>query len=192
MIRDAWIEHRAIREVMMFLQSHGISTLCAVRIYKEYGDNAIEYVTEDPYRLTSDFYGIGFFSSDKVAQGIGLALDSPQRIIAAIKHVLAASREFGHCYLTQSQIRAQVKDLIELDLEGRLSNLLKNMEQGNLVMVREIETQTGVIEPCYYSKSLYFDELYVSRKILSMCNPPKVVRERVKRWIFTVRARAYL
>ena len=86
MIRDAWIEHRAIREVMMFLQSHGISTLFAVRIYKEYGDNAIEYVTEDPYRLASDFYGIGFFSSDKVAQSIGLALDSPQRIMAAIKH----------------------------------------------------------------------------------------------------------
>ena len=165
MIRDAWTEHRAIREVMMFLQSHGISTLFAVRIYKEYGDNAIAYVTEDPYRLASDFYGIGFFSSDKVAQSIGLALDSPQRIMAAIKHVLAASREFGHCYLTQSQIRAQVKELIELDLGDRLPDLLKNMEQENLVMVREIETQSGAIEPCYYSKSLYFDELFVARKI---------------------------
>lgn len=95
MIGAAWIEHRAIREVMMFLQSHGISTLFAVRIYKEYGDNAIEYVNEDPYRISNDFYGIGFFSADKVAQSIGLALDSPQRIMAAIKHVLAASREFG-------------------------------------------------------------------------------------------------
>ena len=182
MIRDAWIEHRAIREVMMFLQSHGISTLFAVRIYKEYGDNAIEYVTEDPYRLASDFYGIGFFSSDKVAQSIGLALDSPQRIIAAIKHVLAASREFGHCYLTQSQIRAQVKELIELDLGDRLPDLLRNMEQENLVMVREIETQSGAIEPCYYSKSLYFDELYVARKIPSMAAPPNVDGKRVERW----------
>jgi exodeoxyribonuclease V alpha subunit len=91
-IRDAWIEHRAIREVMMFLQSHGISTLFSVRIYKEYGDNAIEYINEDPYRISNDFYGIGFFSADKVAQSIGFALDSPQRIMAAIKHVLAASR----------------------------------------------------------------------------------------------------
>ena len=183
MIRDAWIEHRAIREVMMFLQSHGISTLFAVRIYKEYGDNAIEYVTEDPYRLASDFYGIGFFSSDKVAQSIGLALDSPQRIMAAIKHVLAASREFGHCYLTQSQIQAQVKELIELDLGDRLPDFLKNMEKENLVMVREIKTQTGSIEPCYYSKSLYFDELYVARKISSRGNPPIVDQERVERWI---------
>jgi exodeoxyribonuclease V alpha subunit len=183
MIRDAWIEHRAIREVMMFLQSHGISTLFAVRIYKEYGDNAIEYVTEDPYRLASDFYGIGFFSSDKVAQSIGLALDSPQRIMAAIKHVLTASREFGHCYLTQSQIRTQVKDLIELDLRDRLPDLLKNMEQENLVMVREIETQSGAIEACYYSKSLYYDELYVARKIQGMGTPPNVDGKRVKRWI---------
>ena len=123
-IKDAWSEHRAIREVMMFLQSHGISTLFAVRIYKEYGDNAIEYVNEDPYRLSNGFYGIGFFSADKVAQSIGLALDSPQRIMAAIKHVLAASREFGHCYLTQSQIQSQVRELIEQDLGDRLLGFL--------------------------------------------------------------------
>ena len=107
------------------MQSHGISTLFAVRIYKEYGDNAIAYVTEDPYRLASDFYGIGFFSADKVALSIGLAIDSQQRIMAAIKHVLAASREFGHCYLTESQIRSQVKELLELDLGDRLPELLQ-------------------------------------------------------------------
>lgn len=183
MIKDAWIEHRAIREVMMFLQSHGISTLFAVRIYKAYGDNAIENVTEDPYRLANDFYGIGFFSADKVAQSIGLALDSPQRIMAAIKHVLAASSEFGHCYLTQSQIRAQVKELIELDLSDRLPGFLKQMEQDGLLMVREIGTPDGLIEPCYYSKSLYFDELYVAKKVSGMNNPPVIDKNRVESWI---------
>jgi exodeoxyribonuclease V alpha subunit len=64
MISCAWTEHKAIREVMMFLQFHGISTLFAVRIYKEYGDDAIRIVIEDPYRLANDFYGIGFFSAD--------------------------------------------------------------------------------------------------------------------------------
>ena len=182
-IRDAWIEHRAIRQVMMFLQSHGISTLFAVRIYKEYGDNAIEYVNEDPYRLSNDFYGIGFFSADKVAQSIGLALDSPQRIMAAIKHVLAASREFGHCYLTQSQIRAQVRELIEQDLGDRLPGFLNRMAQDGLVMVREIETADKASEPCYYSKTLYFDELYVAKKISSMHNPPVIDKKRVDRWI---------
>ncbi len=108
-ISDAWIRHRAIRNVMMFLQSHGISTLFAVRIYKQYGDNAIACVTEDPYCLARDFYGIGFFSADKVALSIGLAKDSPQRITAGIRHVLAAGREGGHCYRTEPQIASQVK-----------------------------------------------------------------------------------
>ena len=95
-IRVAWSEHCAIRDVMMFLQGHGISTLFAVRIYKSYGDKAIQIVSEDPYRLANDFYGIGFFSADKIALSLGFAKDSPQRMVAAIKHVLAASREHGH------------------------------------------------------------------------------------------------
>ena len=78
-IEDAWIEHRAIRDVMMFLQGHGISTLFAVKIYKLYGDDSIDMVAEDPYRLANDFYGIGFFSADKVALSIGLEKDCASR-----------------------------------------------------------------------------------------------------------------
>jgi exodeoxyribonuclease V alpha subunit len=183
MISLAWAEHRAIRDVMMFLQSHGISTLFAVRIFKEYGDNAIPYVTEDPYRLANDFYGIGFFSADKVALSIGLATDSNERIMAAIKHVLAAARELGHCYLTESQIRVQVNELIQMDLGDRLPGLLKQMHQDGLLMVRELVVPEGSNEPCYYSKSLYFDELYVAKKVSEMKNPIDADRERVGNWV---------
>ncbi|MDL1967878.1 MAG: AAA family ATPase [Deltaproteobacteria bacterium] len=183
MISDAWSEHRAIREVMMFLQSHGISTLFAVRIYKEYGDHAIPYVTEDPYRLANDFYGIGFFSADRVALSIGLDSDSPERIVAGIKHVLAASRDFGHCYLTESQIQAQVNELLGLDIGDRLPDFLKKMERDGVVMVRKLVTIAGSIELCYYSKSLYFDELYVAKKISGISNPPNVDKKRTERWI---------
>lgn len=183
MIRDAWAEHRAIREVMMFLQSHGISTLFAVRIYKEYGDNAIQYVSEDPYRLASDFYGIGFFSADNVALSIGLERDSYQRIIAGILHVLAASREFGHCYLMESQIKAQVERLLELDLGERLPDILHQMHRGDQLMVRQLLTPEESAEPCYYAKSLYYDELYVSKKITGMRGVLPVDRKRVESWI---------
>ena len=117
MIEAAWTEHKAIRDVMMFLQNHGISTLFAVKIYKKYNDEAIKIVTENPYQLANDFYGIGFFSADKVALSLGVPPDSPQRIIAAIKHVLAASREQGHCYLTWPQINAGIIELIDMNLE---------------------------------------------------------------------------
>jgi len=183
MISLAWAEHRAIRDVMMFLQSHGISTLFAVRIFKEYGDNAIAYVTEDPYRLANDFYGIGFFSADKVALSIGLAKDSNERITAAIKHVLAASREYGHCYLTESQIRVQVNELLQMDLGERLPGLLKQMQQGGLLMVRELVSSEGLSEPCYYSKTLYFDELYVAKRVSGMKKPLEMDGGRIENWI---------
>jgi len=182
-IKEAWIEHRAIRKVMMFLQSHGISTLFAVRIYKEYGDDAIEYVNEDPYRLAQDFYGIGFFSADKIALSIGLDRNSPQRIRAGINHVLAASREFGHCYLTESQIITQVNELLELKLDDRMAEYLHQMKQDGLVMVRELNNIEGPTEFCYYSKSLYFDELYVAKRISNTKNPLIVDTERVENWI---------
>jgi len=182
-IHAAWAEHRAIRDVMMFLQSHGISTLFAVRIFKEYGDNAIPYVTEDPYRLANDFYGIGFFSADQVALSIGLALDSNERLTAAIRHVLAASREFGHCYLTESQIRTQVNELLQLDIGARLPGLLQRMQQDGHLMVRTLVSPRGAAESCYYSKTLYFDELYVAQKIAGMQKPPAVNPQRVQNWV---------
>lgn len=183
MISLAWSEHRAIRDVMMFLQTHGISTLFAVRIYKQYGDKAIAYVTEDPYRLAQDFYGIGFFSADKIALSIGLATDSPQRIMAGIKHVLAASRDFGHCYLTESQIGLQVKDLLQLDLGESLAGLLLQMAGDGQLMVRQLPGSVGELEACYYSKSLFYDELYVAKKVATLQDSPQIDRSRVEGWV---------
>lgn len=182
-ISAAWSEHRAVREVMMFLQSHGISTLYAVRIYKAYGDQAIATVTEDPYRLARDLYGIGFFSADRVALSIGLETDSRQRIMAGISHVLAASRDFGHCYLTEAQIRVQTNDLLALDVGDRLPALLDEMQAGGLLMLRERENPDGSPENCYYSKTLYFDELYVARKVARMGGSIPIDMGRVNRWI---------
>jgi len=183
MIRDAWIRHRAIRKVMMFLQSHGISTLFAVRIFKEYGEDAIRKVTQDPYRLARDFFGIGFFSADRVALSIGLGKSSPERIRAGIQHVLAAGREFGHCYLTASQITAQVDELLEIPIGRHIPDHLGQMKQEGLIMVRELSDPDAARESCYYAKSLYYDELNVARNIIGSRNPPRVHPGRVGRWL---------
>ena len=182
-IEQAWQEHRTIREVMMFLQGHGISTLFAVRIYKEYGDKAIAMVTEDPYRLALDFYGIGFFSADKVALSIGLARDSKERIMAAIRHVLAASREQGHCYLMTGQIEAEVKKLLEIDPGDLLSRYLVLMENENHLRVRVLPDAQGVAQNCYYSKTLYYDEETVAKRLQSMAGPVAIDHKRVESWI---------
>ena len=183
-IEEAWIEHRAIRQVMMFLQGHGISTLFAVKIYKQYGDKAIAMVTEDPYRLANDFYGIGFFSADKVALSIGLALDSKQRLIAAIKHVLAASREQGHCYLTEPQINAGVVELIEINLAERLKDYLEVMKHEGQLCVRQLFSETEDIIG-YYSKTLFYDESTVASILRGMRGSVSSEPERVASWIST-------
>lgn len=182
-IRTAWQAHRAVREVMMFLQSHGISTLFAVRIYQVYGDEAIARVSEDPYRLAADFYGIGFFSADRVALSLGWAVDSPRRIMAAIRHVLADSRQMGHCYLTRSQIARQVEDLLDFSPQDRLADILGAMATEGQLMVRMLPDAAGLMAPCYYSRTLYYDELAVARKVAAMTAPVAVDRARVAAWI---------
>jgi exodeoxyribonuclease V alpha subunit len=183
MIRTAWAEHRSIRDVMMFLQSHGISTLFAVRIYKQYGDEAIAAVSEDPYRLSRDIYGIGFFSADKVALSIGLRKDSRQRIVAGVRHVLAASRDFGHCYLTEPQILDQVNELLSLEVGSRLPSILQEMQADGQLMVRErMESEKGT-QRCFYSRTLFFDERYVAHRIRDLESEIAVDRERVSCWI---------
>ena len=185
-IRTAWIEHGAIRDVMIFLQSHGLSTLYAVRIFKQYGDAAIAYVTEDPYRLARDFYGIGFFSADRVALSMGLARDSRQRIMAGVSHVLAAGREFGHCYLTEDQIREQAGELLGLDVGDRLPALLEEMTAEQQVMMRAYPGGADDTGRCYYARSLFFDEWAVARRVAAMDGTVSVDRAAVREQIETI------
>ena len=183
-ISTAWQEHRAVRDVMIFLQAQGISTLFAVRIYKQYGDNSIAVVSENPYRLAEDLYGIGFFTADKVALSLGFAPDSPLRITAAIRHVLAASREQGHCWLTQAQIASGVRELLQLDTDDGITLHLHEMEQQNSLRVRLLTVRNSVEpERCYYDKRLYYDEKYVAERLRGMVRPSGNDPARVADWL---------
>jgi exodeoxyribonuclease V alpha subunit len=165
MISKAWTEHQEIRNVMIFLQSHNISTLFAVKIYKTYGNDSIEIVKNNPYRLAADIYGIGFFSADKVAQSLGLAVDAPERIKAAIEHVLQNAREEGHCYLTQQQITEAVGELLSLQVPDVIESTLLNMEGKDELKIRLLPGEDGIIQKCYYAHSLYYDEQYIAQKV---------------------------
>ncbi len=182
MISKAWLEHQEIRNVMMFLQSHNISTLFAVKIYKTYGNEAIEVVTDNPYRLAQDIYGIGFLSADKVALSLGLAKDSPQRIRAGIDHILQNAREEGHCYLNRNQIMEGVKELLELEDETPIGVQLDEMEQMEELKTRLLPNAEGQTHKCYYALSLYFDENYIAETVKAMASiqnkqDPKQLKE---------------
>ena len=97
-IAAAWEEQKQVKEIMLFLHSYAVSTNLAVKIYKTYADQALWVVKNDPYRLARDIYGVGFKTADKLAQALGLPLDSPSRIEAGIVYVLNQMTDDGHVY----------------------------------------------------------------------------------------------
>ncbi|MCG8476514.1 MAG: AAA family ATPase [Cytophagales bacterium] len=181
-IRSSWEEHRSIRNVMLFLQEYGVSTLFAVKIFKQYEHEAIDLVKENPYRLSKDIYGIGFFSADKIALAMGFAADSPQRVQAAVKHCLDSSRDQGHCYLTRMQISEGLKGLIALNDEQLISEQLRLLEQENELAYRDIDDE-GENVRCYYAKSLYFDELNTANAVRKLNRRLATDMDRIKRWL---------
>lgn len=115
MIQSAWQEQKLIKEVMIFLQGHGVSTTYAVKIYKTYGNESINIVSENPYRLATDIYGIGFFTADKIARNLGIEASSDFRTIAAIFHSFDEASEEGHCYLPQNELVERTTKLLKLE-----------------------------------------------------------------------------
>jgi len=112
MIAQAWEAQKQIKEIMLFLQSHQVSTNLAVKIYKTYGDAAISVVKNDPYRLARDIFGIGFVTADKIARNIGIQADAPQRVAAGIEYTLNQLADEGHVFAPRDHlIQAAVKIL---------------------------------------------------------------------------------
>lgn len=130
-IKAAWAEQKVVREIMVFLHSHGVSTSRALRIYKTYGENAIETVRADPYTLAKDIQGIGFKSADLIAQKLGLPRDSIIRAQAGIKHALLDATNRGHCALPRGTLIEEAARLLGVDIaivEQALERLILNAE----------------------------------------------------------------
>ncbi|MEU1288328.1 ATP-dependent RecD-like DNA helicase [Kitasatospora sp. NPDC005856] len=115
-IAAAWEEQKAIKEVMVFLQGVGVSTSLAVRIYKQYGDGSIGVVRNEPYRLASDVWGIGFLTADRIAQAVGIPHDSPERVKAGLQYALSQSTDQGHCFLPEERLIADGVKLLQVDV----------------------------------------------------------------------------
>ncbi len=125
MIRAAWAEMKAIKEVMIFLQGHGVSAGLATKIYKRYGDDAIAIVQQDPYRLAEDIFGIGFVTADKIAGALGIEEDAPQRIAAGVAYTLEKAGGEGHVYLPSPELVAQAVGLLDAGPEKTAAGVLR-------------------------------------------------------------------
>ncbi len=128
-----WNQQRQIRQVMLFLQTHGVATHHALRIFRNLGDRAIQVVTEDPYRLT-EIRGIGFLTADEIARHLGVARDSPQRVRAGALHTLWDATLAGHVFLPWDELVRKSQELLDLPEEELVEGLHELKRLGRIVV----------------------------------------------------------
>ena len=129
-IREGWAEQKVIREIMLFLHGHGVSTARSVRIYKTYGADAVRVISENPYRLARDIRGIGFRSADLIATRLGIDKTAAIRVAAGIAHALAEAMDEGHCGLPRGELLDLAAQLIEVPRELVESTLDQEIVEG--------------------------------------------------------------
>jgi exodeoxyribonuclease V alpha subunit len=180
-VAAAWVEQKAVREIMVFLQSHGLGTARAVRIYKTYGNQAIVKVTENPYRLALDIHGVGFKTADALASRLGIASDSPLRAQAGVRHVLQEISGQGHCAAARRELAESAAGLLEIPHPVIEAAIDAELAEENLVADRIGN------EDCLFLAPLYRAEVGVASSLARLAPgaPPwgSIVAEQALPWV---------
>lgn len=166
-ILQAWQEQREIQSIMVFLQTYGISTGQALRIYRQYGNEARRVIQANPYRLAEDIFGIGFKTADGIAANLGLSRTSAQRAEAGLLHALGEFAEEGHLYVPRDRLLEVARSLLEAD-EGRAGReLLERGVEGLLAQGRIVAEEDRI-----YLRSLHAAEMEVARNLAALAGSP--------------------
>ncbi len=177
LIARAWEEQKHIKEIMVFLQSHGVSTGLAVKIYKQYADQSLAVVRNAPYRLAKDIYGIGFKTADKIAQKMGFAVDAPERIQAGLRYALGAFSDEGHCFAWRDDLLTAAAELLEVPREAcepqldaliRLEELIAENGESRITnsdSASKIQNLKSKIEQAIYLPPFLYAEKGVANKL---------------------------
>ena len=180
-IVTGWAEQKIIREIMIFLQSHGVSTARAVRIYKTYGADAIPLVTENPYRLARDIHGIGFKTADAIAQKLGIEKTSMLRARAGITFALLEAIGDGHCALPEDELLPKAVALLEIPLEPLVEALALEVADGYVT-----SGDIGV-KPCAFLPHLWLAEQAIAERLRTLASGappwPVIAPEKAIPWV---------
>jgi len=181
LVASAWVEQKAIRDIMVFLQSNGLGTARAVRIYKSYGNEAIFKVTENPYRLALDIHGIGFKTADLLAAKLGIEPQSMMRAQAGVRHVLQEMSGSGHCAAGRGELAESAATLLEIPQLIIESAIEAEIAEENLIP----DQIAG--KPCLFLAPLYRAEVGVASSLsrLAQGAPPwgSIVAEQAIPWV---------
>ncbi len=163
-ILAAWAEQKAVREIMVFLHSHGVGTARAVRIFKTYGADAIQVMTENPYRLARDIRGIGFKTADAIAMKLGIKKTAMVRVRAGISYALTEAMDEGHCGLPTDDLGPLAEKLLEVLQELIRTALDLELQEGSVVADRVGET------PCVFLAGLHRAERTIAERLTGLAN----------------------
>jgi exodeoxyribonuclease V alpha subunit len=163
-ILTAWAEQKAVREIMVFLHSHGVGTARAVRIFKTYGSDAIRVMSENPYRLARDIRGIGFKTADAIAMKLGIEKVATIRVRAGISYALTEAMEDGHCGLPTEELVPLAEKLLEVPQQLIRTALELELHDGTVIADRVGET------PCVFLTALYRAERTIAERLLRLAN----------------------
>ena len=167
LIKESWTEQRAVRDIMIFLQSHGIGTAQAARIYRQYGSDAIAVVKRNPYRLCTDVWGIGFKTADAIALSVGVPKDSVVRACAGLAYMLQTLSEEGHCFAPEAELVLQGQALLDIPAETVTTALAQEVAQGRLVHEQDR----------IYLRGLFDAERRVAAHLRRMLDAPRRFQE---------------
>jgi exodeoxyribonuclease V alpha subunit len=177
----AWAEQKVIREIMVFLHSHGVGATRAVRIYKTYGIDAVQVMSENPYRLARDIRGIGFKTADAIAMKLGIDKTAMTRVRAGISYALSEAMDEGHCGLPAHELVSLAEKLLEVPQDLISSALGFELADGTVVADRVGETD------CVFLASLYRAERAIAERLLSLARGklpwPSIEADKAIPWI---------
>jgi exodeoxyribonuclease V alpha subunit len=171
MIRSAWDEQKEVRDVMVFLQGHGVSPAYATRIFKQYGREAVQVVRDNPYRLAEDVFGIGFLTADRIAANLGVPKESSMRAEAGIQHVLHQLSDEGHVFFPLEPLIEECRKI--LDLEGDVIRQAAVGAAQRKKIVIETPTEPERQGDKVYLTALYASEVGLARRLLALTAQPK-------------------
>lgn len=161
-IATSFMEQMEIKEVMIYLQTYGISTTFSVKIYKKYGNETISLIEENPYRLASEVEGIGFKTADRIAQTMGISFDSPYRIAAGIQYVLSQAANNGHTYLPREELIDEASNTLAVAPE-LVEQAIVNMAVEQAIFIEKIDDVEAV-----YLAPFYNAEIGVCRRLIKL------------------------
>ena len=158
-ITAAWAEQKAVREIMMFLHGHGVGTARAVRIFRTYGADAVQVMSENPYRLARDIRGIGFRTADAIAMRLGIEKSAMIRLRAGVVHALTEAMDDGHCGLPAEELLPAAAELLEAPEDLVRTAIDEELAAGNVVADRVGET------PCVFLAGLHRAEHGIAERL---------------------------